>query len=209
MVRRGGEGDGEDGGGVDRHGRRGHRPAVGHAAGPRRRQGPDQRGTSLPGVKIDGLGGSPLNLLPAAPAVDLGGGGMIAGDPLFDVKEIGVALDQLAREILRHLKEHKLTVVWLFDESTSMKDDQKTDPREVRPRLQRAQESTSTPTRRTAGALNHAIVGFGQDLHYVLEKPRDDIDQIGQAIKTPEDRPHGHREHHAGHPRGRRALRQR
>ncbi len=40
--------------------------------------------------------------------------------------EIGVALDQLAREILRHLKDHKLTVVWLFDESTSMQDDQKT-----------------------------------------------------------------------------------
>ena len=61
-----------------------------------------------------------------APATDLGGGGKIAGDPLFDVKEIGVALDQLAREILRHLKDHKLTVVWLFDESTSMQDDQKT-----------------------------------------------------------------------------------
>ena len=66
-----------------------------------------------------------MSLLPAAPALNLGGGGKIAGDPLFDVKEIGVALDQLAREILRHLKEHKLTVVWLFDESTSMQDDQK------------------------------------------------------------------------------------
>ena len=81
-------------------------------------------GSSLPGIKIDGLGGSPLTLLPAAPAADLSGGGKIAGDPIFDVKEIGVALDQLAREILRHLKDHKLTVVWLFDESTSMQDDQ-------------------------------------------------------------------------------------
>ena len=65
-------------------------------------------------------------MLPAAPAADLYGGGMIAGDPVFDVKEIGVALDQLAREILRHLKDHKLTVVWLFDESVSMQDDQRT-----------------------------------------------------------------------------------
>ncbi len=83
-------------------------------------------GSSLPGVKIDGLARSPLNLLPVAPAADLGGGGKIAGDPIFDVKEIGVALDQLAREILRHLKDHKLTVVWLFDESITMQDDQKT-----------------------------------------------------------------------------------
>ena len=77
-------------------------------------------------MKIDGLSGSPLGLLPPAPAADLSGGGKIAGDPTFDVKEIGVALDQLAREILRHLKDHKLTVVWLFDESTSMQDDQRT-----------------------------------------------------------------------------------
>ncbi len=67
-----------------------------------------------------------MKLLPAAPAADLSGGGKIAGDPIFDVKEIGVALDQLAREILRQLKDHKLTVVWLFDESTSMQDDQRT-----------------------------------------------------------------------------------
>ena len=38
-------------------------------------------GSSLPGVKIDGLGGSPLSLIPAAPAADLSGGGKIAGDP--------------------------------------------------------------------------------------------------------------------------------
>ena len=67
-----------------------------------------------------------MNLLPVAPAADLGGGGKIAGDPIFDVKEIGVAMDQLAREIIRHLKDHKLTVVWIFDESISMEDDKKT-----------------------------------------------------------------------------------
>ena len=67
-----------------------------------------------------------MTLLPVAPAADSGGGGKIAGDPIFDVTDIGVALDQLAREILRHLKDHKLTVVWLFDESTSMQDDQNT-----------------------------------------------------------------------------------
>ena len=37
--------------------------------------------------------------------------------------------------------------------------------------------------KKNAGALNHAIVGFGQEMDYVLEKPRDDIDQIGRAMK--------------------------
>src|SRR5262249_50016417 len=120
-----GESGGDDGGGVIvaggvGNGRPSNTPRV-RGVG----KGRINEGSSLPGVKVDGLGGSPLNLLPVAPAADLGGSGKIAGDPLFAVKEIGTALDQLAREILRHLKDHKLTVVWLFDESTSMQDDQK------------------------------------------------------------------------------------
>ena len=80
---------------------------------------------SFPGFKLEGVEGTPLSTLPGAPAADLYAGGKIAGDALFDVKEIGIALDQLAREILHHLKDHKLTVVWLLDESVSMQDDQR------------------------------------------------------------------------------------
>ncbi len=115
-------------------------------------------------------------------AADLSGGGKIAGDPIFDVKEIGVALDQLAREILRHLKDHKLTVVWLFDESTSMQDDQRTILQKF-DRVSSELKLNVEPTKKSAGALNHAIVGFGQGIDYVLEKPRDDIDLIGKGIK--------------------------
>ena len=139
-------------------------------------------GSSLPGIKIDGLGASPLSLIPVAPAADLSGGGKIAGDPIFDVKEIGVALDQLAREILRHLKDHKLTVVWLFDESTSMQDDQRT-ILEKFDRVTSELKINVEPSKKSAGALTHAIVGFGQGIDYVLEKPHDDIDRIGRAIK--------------------------
>jgi hypothetical protein len=139
-------------------------------------------GSSLPGVKVDGVGASPLSLLPVAPAADLSGGGRIAGDPLFDVKDIGVALDQLAREILRHLKDHKLTVVWLFDESASMQDDQRTILQKF-DRVSSELKLNVDPSKKSAGALNHAIVGFGQGIDYVLEKPRADIDQISRAIK--------------------------
>ncbi len=139
-------------------------------------------GNSLPNFKIEGMGGSPLNMLPAAPAADLYGGGKIAGDPVFDVQEIGVALDQLAREILRHLKDHKLTVVWLFDESISMQDDQRT-ILEKFDRVSSELNKNIEPGKKASGALNHAIVGFGQSIDFVLKKPTLEIDEIGRAIK--------------------------
>ena len=139
-------------------------------------------GNSLPNFKIEGLGGSPLSMLPAAPAADLYGGGKIAGDPVFDVQEIGVALDQLAREILRHLQDHKLTVVWLFDESESMEDDKRT-IFEKFDRVSSELKKNIEPGKKNAGALNHAIVGFGQNIDFVLKKPTIEIDEIGRAIK--------------------------
>lgn len=180
----GGEGDGDDGGGVivaggTGVGRPSKTPRV-RGAG----KGRINEGSSLPGVKLDNLNHSPLSLLPVAPAADLGGGGKIAGDPIFDVKEIGQAMDQLAREIIRHLREHKVTVIWLFDESVSMEDDKKT----ILEKFDRVSSElkkyiAQDKEKKNSNVLNHAIVGFGQARDYVLEKPREDIDQIGRAIK--------------------------
>ena len=138
---------------------------------------------SLPNnLNIAGIQQSPLNTLPVAAAADLYGGGLIAGDPVFDVKNIGAALDQLAREILRHLKDHKLTVVWLFDESTSMQDDQRS-ILEKFDRVSSELKKNIEPGKKSSGALNHAIVGFGEGIDFVLKKPTLDIDEIGRAIK--------------------------
>ena len=139
-------------------------------------------GNSLPNFKIEGMGSSPLGTLSPTPAADLYGGGKIAGDPVFDVQEIGAALDQLAREILRHLKAHKLTVVWLFDESISMQDDQRTIIEKF-DRVSSELNKNIEPGKKTSGALNHAIVGFGQGFDFVLKKPTVEIDDIGRAIK--------------------------
>jgi len=139
-------------------------------------------GTSLPGVKVV-ANVSGLGMLPSAArlGVDLGGSGMISGDITFEAKGVGEALDQLAREILRHLGQHKLTVVWLFDESESMKDDQ----RAIRDRFDQvatALKINVDTTKKQAAPLTHAIVGFGQETHFELEKPTFDIDLIGKAI---------------------------
>ncbi|HEV3167750.1 MAG TPA: vWA domain-containing protein [Isosphaeraceae bacterium] len=153
-------------------------PAIGVGAGTA--VGAVSEKSSLPGVKVVAQV-SGLSLLPSAPARDLGGGGMIAGDVTYETSDVGAALDQLAREILRHLEAHKLTVVWLFDESGSMKDDQKA----VRDKFGRVASELKLnldDDKKSAGALNHAIVGFGQDIHFELEKPTFDIDVIGKAI---------------------------
>jgi hypothetical protein len=179
-----GGGEGDEGGGVIVAGGQG----VGRPSNTPRVRGAGRgrinEGNSLPGVKIDGLAMSPLNLLPVAPATDLGGGGKIAGDPIFEVKEIGAAMDQLAREIIRHLKEQKVTVIWLFDESISMEDDKRT----VIEKFDRVSSElkkyiAEDKERRNSGVLNHAIYGFGQGIDPILDKPRENIDEIGRAIK--------------------------
>jgi hypothetical protein len=126
---------------------------------------------------------------------DLGGGGMVGGDVSFAAGDVGEALDQIAREILRHLTQHKVTVVWLFDESESMKDDQK----EIRKKFDRVvnelkintPDDVPTPKgkkKSPSPPMNHAIVGFGDDVHFTLEKPTTDIELIGRAIdKLPID----------------------
>ena len=122
-----------------------------------------------------------LSLTPAAPGLDLGGTGMIAGDVTFEAKDVGASLDQIAREILRHLTQHKLTVIWLFDESGSMKDDQQA-IRQKFDRITNELKIHEEVKKKAAEPLTHAVVGFGADIHYVLEKPTADIDRIGKAI---------------------------
>ncbi len=138
-------------------------------------------GTGIGGFKFNGNLSPLANLTTGAPSMDLGGGGLVAGDVTYEATDVGQSLDQIAREILRHLTQHKLTVVWLFDESESMKDDQKA-IREKFDRVASELKVNVDNSKKAAGALNHAIVGFGADIHYELEKPTADIDVIGRAI---------------------------
>ncbi len=144
--------------------------------------------TSLPSIaNISAPSG--LKLMPSMLSRDLGGGGLIGGDVTYSASEVGVALDQIAREILRHLGQHKVTVAWMFDESISMRDDQK----EIRKKFDRVvnELKVNTPDEPAKGGkkkssgppLTHAIVGFGDDVHFEQEKPTIDIEVIGKAIE--------------------------
>jgi hypothetical protein len=114
---------------------------------------------------------------------EIGGGmgGMVAGDVTHTTQTVGEALDQLAREILRHVQQHMLTVVWMFDESNSMRDDQQA-IKEKFDRITAELKLHADPDHKDSLALTHVIVGFGEELHFELPKPTSDISRIGQAI---------------------------
>jgi len=143
---------------------------------------------ALPQVKVV-ANLSPLSHLPtASPSKDFGlrgggaAGGGASGDVTMGTKDVGEALDQLAREILRHLAAHKLTVIWLFDESGSMKDDQ----RAVKDKFGRvaSELKLNLPEEKkgTTPPLNHVVIGFGESLHPEIAKPTADVAAIGRAI---------------------------
>ncbi len=126
---------------------------------------------------------STTSSLPAQALInaDLGSGGKMGGIPGEHVETIEEALDRLAKEIIAHLQKSKVTVVWLFDESGSMKDDQQA----IRDKFERVATQLNIHVdedRKNAGDLNHAIVSFGKNIHFDYAKPTDDLKFIQQAI---------------------------
>lgn len=85
--------------------------------------------------------------------------------------------DPLTCEILRQSGPHKLTVVWLCDETASMGDDRA----RFRQRLARAGEELKRrlgePNRRV-GSVEHVVVGFGAGVHTASRRPLTDIEAV-------------------------------
>jgi hypothetical protein len=109
------------------------------------------------------------------------GAGQIAGEVGAVVDGYGAALDRLTQELVRLMRESKVLVVWLFDESESMKDDQE----DLKERIHRVYEELRLfDEDAKADVLLSAVVSFGQDVHFMLpkKKPTDDVPRIMKAI---------------------------
>ena len=114
----------------------------------------------------------------------------IAGEVGAVVEGYGAALGRLTQELMRLMRSQRLLVVWLFDESGSMKDDQE----EVKQRIDRvyqelklvdaepARGSTRTKSGTGRDVLLTAIASFGAGFHIHTRQPTSDVTQLLQAI---------------------------
>ncbi len=111
----------------------------------------------------------------------------VSGEVGAVVTGYGAALDRLTQEIIREMRDQKVLVVWMFDESESMKDDQA----DIKKRFHRIYEELKlVDDDSKADVLMSAIVSYGENLHYQtpVGKATNSIPEIMRAIdKIPND----------------------
>ena len=108
----------------------------------------------------------------------------IKGDATAVTEGYGPALGRITQELMRLLREEKLLVVWLFDESESKKDDQK----EISEQFHKVYEELGIVMERDPKSrldketLLTVVDGFGESLHAITPKPTADLGEIRSAI---------------------------
>jgi len=90
------------------------------------------------------------------------------------------ALDRITQEILRMLAKRKVLVIWCFDQSESMKDDQQ----EIRDRIERVYTELEMAGATENDALTTAVTSFGSDFLVHTPLPTADPAEIRAAIDS-------------------------
>lgn len=114
------------------------------------------------------------------------GEGKITGETGAVVEGYGAALSRMTAEIVRMMREQRVHVVWLFDESESMVDDQK----EIRDKFEKVYEELGLAReqdeklRRGEEILLTSIWGYGETYHELTKAPTDDVELIRKAISS-------------------------
>jgi len=111
----------------------------------------------------------------------------IKGETGAVVEGYGAAMSRLTQEIVRLMRNDKVHVVWLFDESESMKDDQaeiRDQFHKVYEELQIAQEQDATlkSKKDSDATLLTTILSYGAGINTHTAKPTTDIPEIKKAI---------------------------
>lgn len=100
------------------------------------------------------------------------------GESLTTVDGYGEAMDILTREILNRLARGKVLVVWMFDQSLSMKDDQK----EIRDRIEKVYTELGLSSAAKDEALWTAVTSYGKTFVVHTQRPTANFEQIRAAI---------------------------
>lgn len=101
------------------------------------------------------------------------------GDAQAVVDSYQEAMDRITQEILMMLLKNKVLVVWLFDESESMKDDQQ----EIRNKIERVYTELGLSKAAQGDALLTAVCSFGEKWTQHTKKPTYDLAEIRAAIE--------------------------
>jgi hypothetical protein len=107
------------------------------------------------------------------------------GDPRAIIDNYEQAMDRIAQELMWMMEKGPVLVIWVFDQSGSMKDDQQ----EIRERLNNVYLQLGLVGRNQAQFLETGIVSFGEGYMQHTRRPTSDINEIRAAIdEIPEDK---------------------
>lgn len=114
------------------------------------------------------------------------GEGEITGEVGAMVEGYGAAMGVITQELIRIMRQQKVTVVWMFDESGSLEDDRK----EIRENYMRvyeelgiaAKQDEDLRSRRGAPMLLTVVASYGKSLNVHTKKPTDNPELVKAAI---------------------------
>lgn len=138
-------------------------------------------------VKTEVRFGSTVNMPGNSELGDDLGEGEVSGEIGAVVAGYGPAMHQMTQELIRMMREQKILVVWLLDQSDSMKDDHKelaAQIDQVYAELGIAQEKDEKlKTRIQDQILQSMVVAFGNGILPMLKEPTADAKLITDAMK--------------------------
>ncbi len=106
--------------------------------------------------------------------------GEVKGEPRAIVENYQQAFDAITQELLWMLDKGPVLVVWIFDQSESMKDDQK----EIRDRVHHVYNQLGIVGTNNSDALLTAVTSYGQGFVVHTQKPTSNREEIVKAIDS-------------------------
>ncbi len=102
------------------------------------------------------------------------------GDPRAIVDDYAEAMDRITQELMWMLDKGPVLVIWAFDQSESMKDDQQ----EIRDRIDRVYIELGLTTKASGERLSTGVTSYGANFLVHTQKPTSDRTEIRTAIET-------------------------